>query len=80
MTMYIYTQMYVKLTLVTMEEHVCTLHGGSTIQHVHVHQNSMDHLAPMTSILFLKNQSLGKRKEQSPGFFPTQFVQPTTAQ
>ena len=30
--------------------------------------------------LFLNNQSLGKRIERTPGFFPTQFVQPMTVQ
>ena len=41
------TQIYAKLTLATMEEHVCTLEAP--IQHVDVHQASRDQPAPMTS-------------------------------
>ena len=46
------TQIYAKLILATMEEHVCTL--ATPLQHVHVHQASMEQAAPMTSNTVLK--------------------------
>ena len=41
------TQIYAKLTLATMEELVCILE--TRLQHVNVHQASMEQTAPMTS-------------------------------